>query len=181
MFELKKTIFDGCYEMIPRVLSDQRGKFIKTFHSIAFSTLGLDFQSQEEYYSVSHKNVIRGLHFQIPPMDHKKIVYCVSGEVLDVVVDLRVGSPTYGQFQMFELNEAKANMIYIPSGLAHGFLTLSESAILLYKVTSVYSPEHDGGIHWNSIGIPWGVDRPIISDRDKSFPSLVDFESPFTF
>lgn len=178
--EIKKTKIAGCYEILPKVLRDERGHFVKTFHEDIFRESGLEPHFAEEYYSMSHKGVLRGLHFQLPPMDHVKMVYCVAGQVLDAVVDLRVGSPTYGQHEIFEMSSEKANMVYIPRGLAHGFYVLSDSAVMLYKVTSVYSSEHDAGILWNSVGIQWPDQAPIISKRDSGFPSLVNFVSPFS-
>lgn len=109
------------------------------------------------------------------------MVYCVYGKVFDVVVDLRVGSPTFGEFETFELSAEKANMIYIPRGLAHGFYVLSEHAIMMYKVSTVYSPEHDTGILWNSVGIPLRDENPFISKRDSEFLPLKDFKSPFIY
>lgn len=181
MIQLKDTTIKGCYEITPRIQQDQRGFFVKTFHKDIFASQKLVTEFTEEYYSVSHKGVLRGLHFQTPPADHIKMVYCVLGEVMDVVVDLRIGSPTYGQYASFELTAKKANMIYIPKGLAHGFYVTSEQAILMYKVTTVYSPEHDTGIRWNSVGIPWPDTAPIISRRDNSFGEFADFISPFRY
>jgi len=179
--EIKQTEIPGCFEIFPKVFRDERGVFVKTFHEDVLRERGLETRFAEEYYSFSHKRVLRGLHFQLPPKDHVKLVYCVSGKVLDAVVDLRVGSPTYGEFETFELSSEKANMIYIPKGLAHGFYVLSESAIMMYKVTTVYSPEHDTGILWNSVGIPWPDLNPIISKRDSEFKSFRDFKSPFIY
>jgi dTDP-4-dehydrorhamnose 3,5-epimerase len=115
----------------------------------------------------------------LPPKEHTKIVYCVQGSVQDVVVDLRIQSPTYGKFEVFSLSAEKANMVYIPIGLAHGFEVLSETAIMMYKVSSVYSPEHDTGILWNSVNIPWQTRNPIISQRDQSFIEFPNFRSLF--
>lgn len=179
--DIRKTIISGCYELLPLIRSDERGAFVKTFHKGTFIKHGLETEFAEEYYSVSTKSVLRGLHFQIPPHDHTKMVYCVDGEVVDVVVDLRVGSSTYGQFAMFNLNSDKANMIYIPQGMAHGFYVCSEKAILLYKVSTEYSPEHDAGILWNSVGIPWPMNTPLLSSRDDSFITFERFISPFLF
>lgn len=181
MIELKPSKISGCFELQPRVIEDARGRFVKVFHEQAFKTQGLETNFAEEYYSVSHKNVVRGLHFQRPPMDHVKMVYCVAGEVMDVVVDLRVGSPTYGQCELFELSAAKANSVYIPKGMAHGFCVLSQQAIMVYKVSSIYSPEHDAGILWSSADIPWPTTDAILSVRDESFPKLDQFESPFRY
>jgi dTDP-4-dehydrorhamnose 3,5-epimerase len=105
----------------------------------------------------------------------------VDGQVLDAVVDIRRGSPTYGQFVTFDLNAKQANMIYITPGLAHGFYVISESATLIYKVTTVYAPRHDTGIRWDSLGIPWPTQQPLISERDSQLPTLSNFENPFVF
>lgn len=181
MFEIKPSSIKGCLELQPKVLDDARGRFVKVFHEQAFAAQGLETAFAEEYYSVSHKNVIRGLHFQLPPMDHVKMVYCVEGEVLDAVVDLRVGSPTYGKYALFELSAAKANSVYIPKGMAHGFCALSAQAIMVYKVSSVYSPAHDTGVRWDSTGIPWPTSEAVLSARDKSFSPLDKFLSPFRY
>lgn len=179
MFDITPSRMAGCFEIQPRVFEDARGRFVKVFHDVAFAGLGLEVDFKEEYYSVSLRHVIRGLHFQTPPMDHVKVVYCVEGTVLDALVDLRKGSPTYGEFALFELSAGKANGLYIPKGVAHGFSVQSDRAVMVYKVGTVHSPTHDAGIRWDSVGIPWGVDAPIMSDRDRAFPALADFESPF--
>jgi len=179
--DIKQTKILGCFEILPKIFRDERGFFVKTFHQDVFKKNGLETNFSEEYYSFSYKRVLRGLHFQLPPMDHAKLVYCILGKVFDAVVDLRIGSPTYGKFETFELSSDKANMIYIPKGLAHGFYVLSENAIMMYKVTTIYSPEHDTGILWNSVGIPWPDEKPIISQRDSQFISFADFKSPFVF
>lgn len=176
-----ETTIPGCYEILPTILRDERGTFVKTFHQGLFLENHFEISFYEEYYSASHKGVLRGMHFQVPPMDQVKMVYCVSGRVFDAVVDLRVGSPTYGRHAVFELTADKANMVYIPRGLAHGFYVLSDTAIMLYKVTSVYSPQHDAGILWNSVGIPWPTNDPVISKRDSEFPGMEDFKSPFAY
>lgn len=178
---LKKNKIPGCYELYPDVRSDVRGSFIKTFHRTVFEEHHLETKFAEEYYSVSHKNVLRGMHFQTPPFDHTKIVYCVHGEVMDAVVDIRLGSPTYGQFEVFTLNAKDGNMLYIPSGMAHGFYVISNQAILMYKVTTIYHADQDTGILWDSIGIPWCDDCPVVSERDNNFQRLEDFKSPFHY
>lgn len=181
MFELKPSKLSGCLELQPKVFDDDRGRFVKVFHEQAFAAQGLETAFAEEYYSVSCKNVVRGMHFQMPPMDHVKMVYCVEGEVVDAVVDLRVGSPTYRQYALFELSAAKANSIYIPKGMAHGFCVLSERAVMVYKVSTIYSPAHDAGLLWNSVGIPWPTTEAVLSARDQSFQRLEQFESPFRY
>ena len=178
---IKKTSINECYEIIPNIFKDERGSFVKTFNKDIFIENKLETDFKEEYYSVSKKNVFRGMHFQIPPMDHTKIVYCISGNVLDVILDLRKGSLTYGKYQTFELNSETCNIIYIPTGLAHGFLTLSDSATMVYNVSSVHSSEHDCGVHWNSFEFNWPTSDMIISNRDNSFVNLKDFKSPFIY
>jgi dTDP-4-dehydrorhamnose 3,5-epimerase len=129
--------------------------------------------------TVSAKGVLRGLHFQLPPHDHAKLVYCTAGEVMDVAVDLRVDSPTFRQFVCLTLSADQGNMIYLPPGLAHGFYTLSDSATLVYNVTTVYAPSHDAGIRWDSVGIPWPDQDPRVSERDHGFVAMEVFDSPF--
>lgn len=181
MFDLKPSKIAGCFELQPKVFEDARGRFVKVFHEQAFAAQGLETNFAEEYYSVSYKNVIRGMHFQLPQMDHVKMVYCVEGEVMDAVVDLRVGSPTYGQYASFDLSAAKANSIYVPKGMAHGFCVRSEQAIMVYKVSTIYSPAHDAGVLWNSVDIPWPTTEAVLSARDQGFPTLEQFESPFRY
>jgi dTDP-4-dehydrorhamnose 3,5-epimerase len=153
---------------------DKRGTFVKTFHAGAFQERGLAVNFCESYYSVSQHNVLRGMHFQLPPHDHDKLVYVTHGQILDVVVDLRPASPSYLQHVALEVDE-HSNAVYIPSGCAHGFLTLSETATVVYNVTSVYAPTADAGIRWDSIGYEWPVAAPIISDRDNEFLTMSEF------
>ncbi len=181
MFEKKDSKILDCVELFPDIFKDDRGSFIKTFHKSAFEDFGLDFEFCEEYYSRSYKNIIRGLHFQIPPMDHSKLVYCIEGAVFDVIVDLRVGSPTFGMFDTFNLNAETANILYIPRGIAHGFCSEAEISTMIYKTSTLHDPSFDTGILWNSIDIPWPTINPIVSERDKQFISFKDFKSPFVF
>lgn len=158
---------------------DDRGAFIKTFHSEKIKEVGFSDCFKESYYSISSKDVIRGMHFQTPPHDHEKLVYVTSGKILDVVVDLRKNSPSYGRYVAIEM-EALSNSILIPKGCAHGFLTMSDSATVVYNVTTTYFPESDSGILWNSFGFDWPVCNPIISKRDLSFKDFPSFSSPFS-
>lgn len=176
-----ETKIPGCYELQARNLSDDRGAFVKTYHRDWFKSLGLCADWAEQYCSVSKPCVVRGLHFQLPPHEHAKLVYCVSGRVLDVALDLRKRSPTYGEHICLELSAVQANMLYLPAGLAHGFSTYDEPAIMVYNVSSVYHAESDTGIHWNSAGIEWPHKRPKLSGRDQNFEQLSTFDSPFTF
>jgi dTDP-4-dehydrorhamnose 3,5-epimerase len=181
MFELQHSGIPDCFQVQPRIFSDDRGRFVKVFHKEDFSALGLVTDFDEEYYSSSHFGVIRGLHFQSPPVDHVKLIYCVQGEVFDVVLDLRVGSPTYGKTSTFTLGAELGNYLYVPKGLAHGFCVTSEKATLVYKVSSIHSPQHDTGILWNSANIDWPTNTPQLSDRDMSLPRFEEFVSPFVY
>lgn len=177
--ELIFTPLQGCFQVRPFFSHDERGTFVKTFHAERFAERGLPTEWREEYYSYSRKGVIRGMHFQTPPHDHEKLVYCMQGKVLDVVVDLRKTSPTFGQHIAVELDSAQGHGLMIPKGMAHGFLALTEDVLMAYKVTTVYAPENDAGIRWDSIGIDWNVDQPIVSARDRSHPDFKLFETPF--
>ncbi len=181
MFSIHPKKIPGCYELQPYKHEDKRGSFVKTFHQPTFEALGLCTAFIEEYYSVSYRNVVRGMHFQVPPNDLSKLIYCVEGQVLDAFVDLRRGSPTFGEFDLVEISCAKANSVYIPKGIAHGFCVKSERAIIVYKVSAVYSRDHDKGILWNSVNIPWEVANPVLSERDLLFPQFQFFESPFLY
>lgn len=181
MFDMIPACIPGMTELRARIHEDVRGRFVKVFHSEAFRSAGLHVEYAETFYSVSRRHVIRGLHFQIPPMAHSKLVYCVQGRIQDAVVDLRLGSPTYGQYAITELSADAGNVLYVPHGLAHGFCTLSETAVVVYQASTVYSPEHDRGVHWRSADIPWAINSPILSDRDQSFPPLATFVSPFSY
>lgn len=181
MFEFLETEIPGCLRIVPPQSRDLRGRFVKILHEVEFQKRGLPTGFAEEFYTISRKSVLRGLHCQVPPHEHVKIVYCVAGSALDVVVDLRRGSPTYGRHLTFELSAENAEMIYIPPGLVHGFLVLSDQAIMVYKVGTVHSPESDRGIRWDSAGIAWPEGPKILSDRDLQLPPLRDFQSPFEY
>ena len=154
---------------------------MKTIQEDIFSRHGISTIFAEQYYSVSSKNVLRGLHFQLPPHDHDKLVTCIEGNVFDVVVDLRQGSANYGQHQSFELSGASGDSVFVPSGCAHGFYVRSETAIMLYNVSSLYAPSHDTGIRWDSVGVAWPSAEPIVSDRDAAFLPFAEFDTPFRF
>ncbi len=158
---------------------DERGIFVKPFHDTTLREAGIHFLLKESYYSLSRKDVIRGMHFQLPPHQHAKIVFCPKGAILDVIVDLRKDSPTFGQFHAEELSEANHRAYYIPEGFAHGFKALSDDAMTFYLVSSEYHRESDTGIRWDSFGFDWNSAEAIISERDRSFPALKDFQSPF--
>ena len=159
---------------------DERGAFIKPFHDTDFKANGIDFELKESFYSTSVKNVIRGMHFHAPPHQHSKIVFCTAGCVLDVALDLRKESSTYGKFVTAELCFQNSQAVYIPEGFAHGFLSLTKESTLFYFVSGEYNREADGGVRYDSFGMDWPLKgNAILSPRDLEFPALVDFKSPF--
>jgi dTDP-4-dehydrorhamnose 3,5-epimerase len=175
------TDLPGCFLVHGARSADGRGSFVKTFHFDAFASRGLRTDWREAYCSTSARGVVRGMHFQLPPAAHAKLVFCTAGRVLDVVLDLRRHSPTYGRHRAFDLDETSGIGVYIPTGCAHGFLSMSASSTMLYNVTSVHSPDDDAGISWDSFGFDWPVEQPVMSDRDRRHPPLASFETPFPF
>ena len=170
---IKPTFLDGVFEIENNQFEDQRGLFVKTFHAGEFEEHGLNSDFRESFYSVSKKNVLRGMHFQLPPNDHAKLVYVLHGSILDVVVDVRKKSSTFGQFYSKKLSFDNAQSLYMEKGFAHGFLALSETATVIYLTTTEHAPDSDTGIRWDSFGFNWqGINQPIISARDSRFPSL---------
>jgi dTDP-4-dehydrorhamnose 3,5-epimerase len=169
----------GCFKMDFAKRPDERGSFVKSFQSSVFTELGIESDFVETFYTRSHANVIRGMHFQLPPGDGAKLVYCLQGEILDVALDLRVDSATFGQYCTFTLSGEDPTAAYIPTGMAHGFCVLKGPALMMYHVTSEYHPSLDTGIRWDSFGFEWPCASPVVSNRDASLPPLSDFESPF--
>ena len=159
--------------------SDNRGSFLKVYNIEFFKENYLQTDFKESYFSVSNKNVLRGMHFQIPPCEHVKLVYLNQGRIIDVILDIRKGSATYGQYFSTELSQNNPILVYIPVGCAHGFLSLEDNSIVSYLQTSSYSKEFDTGVRWDSFGMKWRIKNPIISQRDNSFTSLADFKSLF--
>jgi dTDP-4-dehydrorhamnose 3,5-epimerase len=175
-----KTSIPGCYVIRPWRHLDERGLFVKTFHAEAFRELGLETDFREDFYSVSRKGVLRGMHFQRPPYQQAKLVHCVKGRILDAVVDLRNDSQNFGALETLELSDENGWVLYLPPGVAHGFYVLSDEAITAYRVTMEYCPEADSGVRWNSCGIDWPTNSPIISARDSGLPNLDDVRNLFT-
>ena len=171
----------GAFVVEPIVHCDERGSFVKTFHAGQLAEAGLRFEMQEEFYSISRRGVLRGMHFQIPPHAHQKLVSCIAGRVLDVLVDLRRTSATYGEACSMELSAKRPQLLWIPRGLAHGFLSLEDSSCVTYKTDSEHAPDCDGGIHWDSFGFEWPdvAEEFVIAPRDRQHPRLADFHSPF--
>lgn len=169
---VNKTNIEGVYEIESKHIEDVRGRFVKTFNVDFFATEGLESNFKESFYSHSKKNVLRGMHFQKPPYDHAKLVYVVLGEILDVVVDIREDSETFGQYYKTILSDQDATSLYIGKGFAHGFLTLSKKATVIYMTSSVHNLAADSGVRWDSFGFDWPVADPIVSARDKAFQKL---------
>ena len=174
-----KTLFDSvkCIEM-PK-FDDERGSFIKWYDDTSFSKENIQACFQESYFSISDKNVIRGMHFQVPPADHEKLVSVSYGSVMDVVLDIRKNSPSFGKAESMILSDENHYALYIPKGFAHGFLSLQDHTIMNYLVATTHSPEHDKALRWDSFGFDWGVEKPIMSKRDKEAIELIEFKSPF--
>ena len=178
-FQLIPTNIEGCFEIQPRVFSDERGRFVKLFHEELFTEMGLMGRFEEEYYSVSPARVLRGLHFQVPPNGHVKLVSCLKGSILDVVYDLRSQSGSAGKVFSLELSSEKGNMLYVPEGLAHGFYVQGKSATFLSMNSRKFSPESDRGIRWDSIPFQWPDRNPVISEKDREMVPLGEFNNPF--
>ena len=168
----------GVFEIELFHAKDERGVFTKTFHKSLFKTNHLEHSFDESFFSINKKGVIRGMHFQRPPHDHAKIVYVTSGKILDVILDLRKSSPTFGQHITIEISAENHQAVYMPKGIAHGFCCLTE-ATMIYLTSSEYNASSESGILWNSFNMEWPVSEPIISSRDRSFSPLSNFQTPF--
>ncbi|MDD2963461.1 MAG: dTDP-4-dehydrorhamnose 3,5-epimerase [Bacteroidales bacterium] len=165
----------------PQVFEDDRGYFFESYNLEKFVNAGIDVNFVQDNESKSMKNVLRGLHFQAPPFAQGKLVRVMRGAVLDVAVDLRKESPTYGKWASIVLTESNKFMYWIPAGMAHGFLTLEDNTVFFYKCTNVYNKPSEGSIRWNdpSLGIKWGIENPILSAKDQTAPLFELFTTPF--
>lgn len=177
--ELEQTIIEDLKILHLKKLDDSRGSFTKIFNDDFFVANNLRTDFKESYFSVSHKDVIRGMHFQSPPAEHAKLVFVNTGSIVDAVLDIRTGSRTYGQYFYTTVSANQPKVIYIPVGCAHGFLSLEDNTIVSYIQTSVYNNSCDHGIRWDSFGMEWPVTDPIVSVRDMAFNGLDDIKSPF--
>ena len=175
----KELAIQGVQEFQLEYKGDLRGGFVKTYHEEFFQKTGISFNLKEQYYSVSDKHVIRGMHFQIPPYSCSKLVTVVSGEILDVILDLRSNSPTCRQWITVPMSSESPSCLFIPDGCAHGFLSLKANTCMLYNVSEVYNAECDAGIRWDSFGFQWPENNPILSDRDRRLPDFDGFINPF--
>lgn len=187
-FNFIKTSIEGVYVIEPTVFGDHRGYFMESYSKRDFEEAGLTMNFVQDNESKSKKGVLRGLHFQTKHTQGK-LVRVVEGEVFDVAIDLREGSPTFGKWEGVTLTAENKKQFYIPEGFAHGFLVLSETATFQYKCTDYYAPEYDGGILWNDpdIGIEWpleGIEEVLLSDKDQKQQTLKEFmskENPFKY
>ena len=179
--ELIKTSIDGLLIIKPDVFKDDRGYFYESYNKERFAKVGLNIDFVQDNESKSCKGVLRGLHFQKPPFAQGKLVRVIKGSVMDVAVDLRKDSPTYGKWESVVLTEENKLQFWIPEGFAHGFVALEDDTIFNYKCTNVYNKESEGSILWNDpdININWNIDNPILSEKDKISPLFKNFESPF--
>ena len=167
----------------PTVFGDARGYFLESYNQKKFEEVVGKTSFVQDNESKSSKGVLRGLHFQKPPFEQAKLVRCIEGEVLDVAVDIRINSKTYGKHISVILTGENKLQLYIPRGFAHGFLVLSESATFAYKVDNIYAPKYDAGIKWNDreLNIDWGIEhsKVLVSEKDSVLPYFTDFKSPF--
>jgi len=180
--EIIKTKIEGLLIIKPRVFEDPRGYFFEPYNRENFiQNTGVETLFVQDNESFSSKNVLRGLHFQSPPKAQDKLVRVIAGSVLDVAVDIRKNSTTYGQYVSVILSAENKKQFLIPKGFAHGFLSLEDNTIFSYKCSDHYSPEHEGALRWNdpNINIDWQIDAPLVSDKDEIAGFLKDFSSPF--
>lgn len=179
--QIEKTKLEGVCIIKPTVFKDERGYFYESYNKNAWDKAGLSFDFIQDNQSLSGKGILRGLHFQKPPFAQGKLVRVIKGAVLDVAVDIRKDSPTYGQHVAVELTEENFKMLWVPPGFAHGFLTLEDQTIFSYKCTNVYSKESEGGLTWNDpmLDIDWGIQSPILSAKDENYLPFSEFQSPF--
>ena len=165
----------------PTCFEDERGYFFESYNKKAYAAAGISAEFVQDNQSKSQQNALRGLHLQNPPYEQGKLVYVIKGSVMDVAVDIRKSSPTYGKHFLIELNEHNKSMLWIPPGFAHGFLTLENNTVFCYKCTGFYNKEAEAGILWNDpqLNIPWNVEHPILSEKDQKLPLFKDFISLF--
>jgi dTDP-4-dehydrorhamnose 3,5-epimerase len=177
--KIENTFIEGLKVIRLDRFTDLRGSFLKVFNADFFAENNLDIYFRESYFSVSCKNVIRGMHFQVPPFEHAKLVFLNQGAITDAILDIRKNSPTFGRFFIIEISEDNPAAVYIPVGCAHGFLSKTDHTMVTYLQTTVYNPDTDKGIKYNSFGFDWGVLNPIVSERDINFPEFNDYKTIF--
>jgi len=186
--QVHETGFPGLLVLVPKVFQDERGFFLESYNREAFRRLGIDCEFVQDNHAYSRDmGVLRGFHFQTPPMAQAKLVWVTRGAVLDVVVDLRRGSPRYGQWQHVILSAANFKRMFIPRGFGHAYVTIMPDTEFQYKVDAPYSPAHEGGVAWDDpdVGMNWEAAlhgrEPILSEKDRRLVRLADFDSPFIY
>jgi dTDP-4-dehydrorhamnose 3,5-epimerase len=180
--KVTETAITGLLVLTPARFGDDRGWFSETWNAERMRAAGLDFTFVQDNHSFSAaRGTLRGLHYQRPPRAQDKLVRCSRGAILDVAVDVRRGSPTYGQWVTEELSAANGRQMLVPKGFLHGFVTLTEDTEVQYKCSDTYAPDCDGAVRWDSLGIGWGVTDPVLSAKDAAAPAFADFVSPFVY
>lgn len=182
--EIKKTQIDGAVVLIPKVFGDNRGWFMESYSKRTLEEAGIFDEFIQDNRSFSaEKGTLRGLHCQTEPMAQAKLLTCLKGEILDIAVDIRKGSPTYMEWVGVKLTEENKNMFYIPAGCLHGFVTLTDNVEVMYKVNNFYSPENDRSVRFDDpdLGVEWGVNNPILSQKDMNAPLLKDSDVEFIY
>ena len=176
-----KTEIEGLLIIKPKVFEDERGYFFESWSKAAFENAGLDINFVQDNQSLSSKSVVRGLHFQNPPFAQGKLVQVLKGSVLDVAIDIRKNSPTYGKYLSVHLSEENKTMFWIPPGFAHGFSTLEDNTMFSYKCSGVYNKESEGSLMWNDtdLNIDWQIKNPIISEKDQNSELFTNFKTLF--
>lgn len=179
--EFIKTPLEGVFLIQPRVFEDERGYFYECYSKKMFEQHNIFVDFVQDNQSLSQKGVLRGLHFQNPPFAQGKLVRVIQGAVLDVALDIRKNSATYGQSYSVRLDEKNKSMLWVPEGFAHGFLTLEDHTIFHYKCTNIYNKESEGSVLWNdpALGIDWGIENPVLSAKDQVSPRFSHFASSF--
>lgn len=172
----------GLVSLTPACFGDDRGWFCETWNADRMRAAGLDVAFVQDNHSFSAtRGTLRGLHYQCPPRAQDKLVRCSRGAILDVAVDARKGSPTYGEWVAVELSAVNGKQLFVPKGFLHGFVTLTDNTEVQYKCSDTYAPDCDGSVRWDSLGIDWGVTDPVLSAKDAAAVAFADFVSPFTF
>lgn len=181
-FKFKELDIKGLYIIEPHYYADQRGSNMKTFHKETYAAQNIKCDFEETMITTNlHKNVIRGFHFQRPPYTQCKLYYCISGAWNNYCVDIRKGSPTYGKIICVTMNEEERKLLYLPEGIANAHLILRDNTKVLYQLGSKYMPEYEAGIRWNSLGVDFQIENPIITEKDSELPLFGEFESPFVY
>ena len=179
--EREVTAIPGCWVLRSPVHADGRGRFVKPYSASVFAEFGAAHEWTECFWSVSRRGVVRGFHVQLPPAEHDKLIWVVSGVSHSAVVDLRAGSPAFGRTVVVELDAIAGRALYVPAGVAHGFQALEDNTIVVYLVTSAHDPARDAGVRWDSTAVTWPLPVSAVSERDKALPALASFATPFEY